>query len=228
MRPSSEVDLVCWIQGWITKSLNPLCDPMVGWQAQFHCFYFSFVNYCNQYFVSNFFSIQRPFDPLYHIYFIYFILEFFLLSSFNCAWSIMYHSSFNFFHSWNTIFFSRISVQCTKSIVHYDIFDCWENDGFCYLFPSLIFVDYSMDFQCWECFCCILHVEFVAKNSYSLDFYWSILILNGNILKVMPYCSLYMTFNYFKSFFLIEEMKWKIWDITFVKYLKMWLLFFNQ
>jgi hypothetical protein len=30
-----------------------------------------------------------------------------------------------------------------------------------------------------------------------------------------------MTFNYFKSFFIIEKMKWKNWDITFVKILKM-------
>jgi hypothetical protein len=68
---------------------------------------------------------------------------------------------------------------------------------------------------------------------YSLDFYWSILILSDNILKViymyaMPYCSLYMTFNYFKSFFIIEEMKCKICDFILVKHFKMWHSFFNQ
>jgi hypothetical protein len=49
-----------------------------------------------------------------------------------------------------------------------------------------------------------------------------------DIIYTMFYYTLCMTLNYFKSFFIIEEMKWKIWDITFVKYLKMWRSFWNQ
>jgi hypothetical protein len=56
------------------------------------------------------------------------------------------HSNFSIHGT--QLFFSKIEVQCTKSIIHCDTLDSCQNNGFCYLLPSLIFVDYSMDFQC--------------------------------------------------------------------------------
>jgi hypothetical protein len=148
MRPSSEIDPICWARGWITKSLNLLCDPIVGWRVQFHCFFFFFGNYYTLYFASNCFSIQRPLDPLYHIYLIYFILDSLLLPPLivqDPLFSIL-HSNFSILGT--QFFFSRIEVQWIKSIIHCDTFYSCQNDGFYYLLPSLIFVDYLMDFQC--------------------------------------------------------------------------------
>jgi hypothetical protein len=77
------------------------------------------------------------------------------------------HSNFSILGTF-FFFFSRIEVQCTKSIIHCDTFDSCQNDGLCYLLLSLIFIDYSMDFQCLKFFYYILHVEFVAKNDILL------------------------------------------------------------
>jgi len=57
---------------------------------------------------------------------------------------------------------------------------------------------------------------FVYIRVISLAASWLVLLGLFKKFHAMPCCTFYMTFNYFKSFFIIEEMKWKIWD-HFVK-----------
>jgi hypothetical protein len=79
----------------------------------------------------------------------------------------------------------------------------------------IYFLHWSLLITQWIFNACNYSIVFYMLNLlqrviyfYSLDFYWSILILSGNILKVihmyaMPYWSLYMILNYFKSIFII-------------------------
>jgi hypothetical protein len=76
--------------------------------------------------------------------------------------------------------------------------------------------------------CLSLYIFLIYFVIFQSNSSCQVVFLKFDITHVMFYCTLYMTLNYFKSFFLIiEEMKCKIWDISFVKYLKMWQLFWN-
>jgi len=185
-------------------------------------------------YASNCFSIQKPLDLC--TIFLWFT-SFLNLLSFPPL-IMIHHLTFfiqisPFFE--HNYFFSRIELQCTISIsiVTLLIHANTMVSGFYFLRWSLSIIRCIFNVCNSSAIIYILSLFLRMIYFYSLDFYWSILILNGNILKVihmyaMPYCSLYMTFNYFKSFFFIVEMKCKKLDITFAKYLKMWRPFFNQ
>ncbi len=147
--------------------------------------------------------------------------------------SSILHSNFSILGT--QLFFSRIEVQCTKSIIHCDTFDaCQTMVSIIYFFHWFFLTTQWISNAYNACVVFyMLNLLPIVIYFYSLNFYWSILILSGSILKVihmytMFYCSLYMTLNYFKYLFIFKEMKCKTWDITFVKYFKMWLPFFNQ
>jgi hypothetical protein len=122
-------------------------------------------------------------------------------------------------HSWNTINF--LQNWGSMHNIHNPLGHCWFMPKQWFMFFTSI-IDICWLFNGFSML--VVHVIIYLLNLfpkiiyfYNLDFYWSILILSGNILKVihmytMLYCSLYMTLNYFKSFFIIMEMKCKIWN----------------